>query len=288
MPNSRGNGNLGYISELRRALSECSQKYASAAGAPHRLSYGGVPTVVFEPDPQGPRHGNFMTSSYRAILRNRSWQRRLVKTHSQRKRLPQPDNGCWSELDSCNSSDALLMNIFCYPRILAYMPVASLLGVDTEGVPEFGYRARVPLQGGRFDRTEVDMRLGSLLVEAKLTEADFQRREKTAVERYPDFSEVFDCGRLPQSASEYFNYQLIRNVLAAHALGCSFCLMCDSRRPDLIGLWFEVLQCVRPVALRLRCKLLTWQELAATLPPKLQKFLLQKYAILGTPAGFSA
>src|SRR5207237_1669719 len=154
-----------------------------------------------------------------------------------------------------------------------YPPVASLLGVDTESVPEFGYRARVPLQGGRFDRTEVDMRVGSLLVEAKLTEADFQRREKTAVERYSDFSEVFDCRGLPQSASEYFSYQLIRNVLAAHASGYSFCLMCDARRPDLIGLWFEVLHCVRPLDLLLWCDLLTLQALEALLVRDLTVYL---------------
>ena len=285
---SRGNGTLAYVSELRLAISECSQRYAAAAGVPHRLSYGGVPAVVFEPDPEGRRHGNFLTASYRAILRNSSWQRRLAKTHSQRKRLPQPASGCWSELDSCNSSDALLMNIFCYPRILPYAPVAALLGVEGENVPEFGFKARVPLGGGRFDRTEVDMRAGNLLVEAKLTESDFQSREKTAVEQYSDFSDVFECRRLPQSANEYFSYQLIRNVLAASASACSFCLMCDARRPDLIALWFEVLQCVRPVDLRLRCKLLTWQELAATLPPKLQKFLEEKYAIVGAPVGLSS
>ena len=38
----------------------------------------------------------------------------------------------------------------------------------------FGYRARVPLSNGRADRTEVDFRLGVPLIEAKLTENDFQ------------------------------------------------------------------------------------------------------------------
>jgi hypothetical protein len=36
---------------------------------------------------------------------------------------------------------------------------------------------------------------------------------------------------------------------------------------------------VRPVDLRLRCKALTWQELAKALPRSLQEFLGEKYGI---------
>ena len=63
--------------------------------------------------------------------------------------------------------------------------------------PIFGWKARVPLASGRFDRTEVDMRLGSLLVEAKLTETNFQTREARIVESYRDFDTVFDRELLP-------------------------------------------------------------------------------------------
>ena len=64
--------------------------------------------------------------------------------------------------------------------------------------PVFGWKARVPLRNGRFDRTEVDLRLGSLLIEAKLTESDFQCREARMVESYRDFDEVFDRDLLPR------------------------------------------------------------------------------------------
>ena len=47
---------------------------------------------------------------------------------------------------------------------------------------DFGWKARVPLKSGRTDTTEVDLRWGSLLVEAKLTEADFQTKAATVVE----------------------------------------------------------------------------------------------------------
>jgi hypothetical protein len=171
------------------------------------------------------------------------------------------------------------MNVFCYPGVFAGGRLLSLLGVEAEATPEFGFRARVPLGNGKFDRTEVDMRLGSLLVEAKLTESDFQTREKAIVENYRDFAEVFDRKALPQSKERYFSYQLIRNVLAAKANECSVCVLYDARRHDLLQAWYEVMRCVRPVDLRLRCKVLTWQELAAVLPKRLPTFLEEKYGI---------
>jgi hypothetical protein len=39
------------------------------------------------------------------------------------------------------------------------------------------------------------------------------------------------------------------------------------------------MSCIRIVELRLRCKVLTWQELAEALPAKLQRFLQEKYEI---------
>ena len=62
------------------------------------------------------------------------------------------------------------------------------------------------------------MRLGDLLIEAKLTESDFQHAPKTAVHAYRDFGEVFEDEDLPQTEKDYRSYQLIRNVLAAHAI----------------------------------------------------------------------
>ena len=63
------------------------------------------------------------------------------------------------ELDTCMSSDALLMNIFCHPGALQNGRVLALLDIEPGATPIFGYRARVPLANGRFDRTEVDMRV---------------------------------------------------------------------------------------------------------------------------------
>ena len=67
-----------------------------------------------------------------------------------------------SELECANSSDALLMNLFCYPGLTRRPGVCRLLGVDAGLRPEFGVRVQVPLANGRVDRTEVDMQLGDL------------------------------------------------------------------------------------------------------------------------------
>ena len=97
------------------------------------------------------------------------------------------------------SSDALLMNVFCAPGVAEDALVRSTLGVSGNATPEFGWKARVPLKNGRFDRTEVDLRWGGLLIEAKLTESDFQTREAAIVEGYRDFEEVFDKELLPRT-----------------------------------------------------------------------------------------
>jgi hypothetical protein len=274
-----------YAAALRQEICSRNLAFAKKYKLAHCLSYGEAPVVCYEPD--GDCHGNFLPETYRAILANPLWARRLKKTHtSARTALPRNDRGFWSELDSCNSSDALLMNVFCYPGVFADGRVFSLLGLEEDAVPEFGFKARVPLVGDKFDRTEVDMRLGSLLVEAKLTESDFQTREKAVVQSYRDFTAVFDHKALPQTKDRYLSYQLIRNVLAAKANDGAFCVLCDARRPDLVQAWYEVMRCVRLLDLRLRCRVLTWQELAAVLPVGFQCFLAEKYGI-GDDASFS-
>src|SRR5579884_2781073 len=268
-----------YATALRQELIQRNRVFALKYDLLHQESYGEKPVICYRPNEENSAHGNFLPETYRAILNNDNWRRRLEKVHTQaRASLPKCDRR-WRELDSCNSSDALLMNIFCFPRALKNDHVSDLLGVERGEKPWFGMRARVPLLGGKFDRTEVDMRLGYLLVEAKLTESDFQTAPCAALAAYRDFDEVFDTRRLPRVTDNYLSYQLIRNVLAAYANHCSFCVMADARRPDLIEAWYGVMQAVHAVDLRLRCKMITWQELSRILPRKLRVFLHEKYGI---------
>ncbi|MFP5205787.1 MAG: PGN_0703 family putative restriction endonuclease [Acidobacteriota bacterium] len=311
--------NSSYFASLLRA-EVAARNRVYAQNRAHAESYGTAPVIVYEPE--GERHGNFFDSAYAAILARPEWLRRFDKVHAQARSLPKPaDNRKWRELDSCMSSDALLMNIFCAPGVAESAAVRGMLGVDADALPAFGWKARVPLRSGRFDRTEADMRWGSLLVEAKLTESDFQVRAAPIVDAYRDFEEVFERGLLPRAAiatarprrasefpenysqefeSElgdpdavaaidpvmaapaeegYAGYQLIRNVLAAHASDASFCVLHDERRPDLREQWFRVMAAVKTAELRVRLKVLTWQELAAVLPEDLQAFLETKYGI---------
>ena len=269
-----------YAAQLRLELSQRNRAFALQRQLPHVESYGGMAVTVYQPHPTRRRHGNFFDESYAAMLAVPEWRKRMEKVHTQAKTsLPRSRRG-WKELDSSMSSDALLMNIFCCPYVAEDPRLLGLLGIDSAGLPEFGWRARVPLTNGQADRTEVDMKLGDMLFEAKLTESDFQSAELAVLLGYRDFGEVFDAYELPDEGGKLASYQLIRNVLAAHASDCGFCVLVDARRPDLIERWYAVLRCIRPVELRVRCKVLTWQELCGALPDPLGEFLDAKYGIV--------
>jgi hypothetical protein len=182
------------------------------------------------------------------------------------------------ELDSCNSSDALLMNCFCYPGAATRI-FERLLPDFPTGAPEFGVDGKVPLVGDGLDTTELDMRAGKVIFESKLTESDFTERPLEHVKRYRDFAAVFETRSLPQSATAYSGYQLIRNVLAASAHGYHFVLLCDGRRPDLLHEWWHVHGAICTADLRRRCSFLLWQEVAAVCPGPLQSFLQVKYGL---------
>jgi hypothetical protein len=273
-------GGSGYVSVLRQELIARNNSYASLNLLPHVTSYGDWPVVVYQQSECGRHHGNFIPASYRAILRNSQWRRRLQKVHTQGRRSLPTKVGLWCELDSSLSSDALLMNIFCYPGVTRRIEVCGILGIEPGSLPEFGFMPRIPLFSEAMERTEVDMKLGSVLFEAKLTEGDFQIQRAELVEQYRDLRDVFECRQLPRARGKYVSYQLIRNVLAAHALGLDFCTLLDARRPDLIEDWFLIVRCIRSATLRARCKILTWQELTPSLPGALKNFLSVKYGIV--------
>jgi hypothetical protein len=275
---------------LRRELSARSRELARTQKLLHDLSPGSNPVVVFGRDEQG-RHGNFHPDSYTHICANPAWARRLTKVHTASRRVRARADWQWMELDTANSSDALLMNIFCHPEVFSEgnlsLRVANLLNVEPVTPPCFGIHPGVPLRNGKsgrtdlVDRTEIDLQLGNLFVEAKLTETNFQNARPRLIERYRDLEVVFDVTRLPWTADGIVQgYQLIRNVLAAFAGDASFCVLSDARRRDLIEVWYSVLSAVHYPSFAWRLKLLTWQELATVLPTNLQQFLEIKYGIL--------
>jgi hypothetical protein len=82
-----------------------------------------------------------------------------------------------------------------------------------------------PYAAARRDCTDIDMMLGDLLIEAKLTEYDFQTAPRKLIERYRDIEAVFDIDELEILDGTVQSYQLIiRGVVAAHASpGRRFC-----------------------------------------------------------------
>ncbi len=340
---------------LRRDLNARAQHLATTSNLLHEQTTGSEPSIIFGRNEQAEqaRHGNFHPASYTAICANPAWSRRLTKTHTAHRRLRARAGWQWMELDCANSSDALLMNIFCHPEVFSdgrlSPAVANLLGIPSNTQPNFGIHPGVPLKKSPAnskkktacinrqreptaplfndanaqtqpdepdhlkDRTEIDLQLGNLFIEAKLTESNFQTASPRLIERYRDLETIFDVERLPSKlitsapshpSTEDFSdleephaakspiatparsrtviqgYQLIRNVLAAYDSDASFCVLCDARRRDLIEIWFSVLAAVHYPSFAWRLKLLTWQELTTTLPEDLQKFLEAKYGIL--------
>jgi hypothetical protein len=264
--------------QLRQEIS--ARNVARGADYEHELSWGAAPSVIYQEAKDG-GHGNFLPAAYARIMADPEWRRRLTKSYTGNRFVPRAGDRKRGELECANSSDALLMNVFCYPGVLRSAALRGLLSVDAGARPEFGFRARVPLKNGRADRTEIDMKLGGLLVEAKLTEGDFQRAPIRLLERYRDVDEVFDAAELPVRDGVVRGWQLIRGVLAAHATGGSFAVLCDGRRADLMEAWFGVVRAVRDCALRTRIGVVTWQEIARCVPPRVRRFLGEKYGIAG-------
>ena len=143
---------FSYAAVLRAELAERNRLHAR--GFPHVESYGGDAVIVYAPDEK--RHGNFYPPAYEAILANPAWFRRFDKIHTHGRSLPKPlidPTRKWRELDSCMSSDALLMNVFCTPGVADSSALRFTLGITGNAGPEFGWKARVPLRNGRLDRT---------------------------------------------------------------------------------------------------------------------------------------
>lgn len=276
---TRPRAGLDWSSALRRELRLAAERFAERRRLSCYRSCGDEPAIIFAGSEHAHSHGNFCPASYEAILANPEWRRRLPKPHQRKDALPEEHRDAARELDSSNSSDALLMNVFCHTDVRRSQQISLLMGTDLDADPVFGWPGEVPLADSGVDRTEIDMKLGNVLVESKLTERDFTSKQKRIVDRYRGFARVFDVDTLPQDGRSYRGYQLIRNVLCAETHGLRFCLVCDGRRPDLEREWALVVRAIRQQDLRSRCAVVFWQELAAVAPPDLKSFLVEKYAL---------
>jgi hypothetical protein len=224
---------------------------------------------------------NFHPSSWNEIDNNTFYKKRTIKIHSHFKSI----KPAVYEMQSSNSSDALAMNVFCYPNIQNCLGLKSLFEVDEITKIDFGFKAKVlKIKDGidKPDKTEVDLFLNdNIICECKLTEEGFTIKNKAEVESYKNFSAVFHTDMLIQNETSYLNYQLIRNILAAYQHKSRFILLCDMRRPDLAKSFYQTVRCIqdRFLDLRTNCEIVYWQDIAQLVPKDLKHFLKEKYGI---------
>ncbi len=213
---------------------------------------------------------NFHSESFKNIANNRKWQHRIGKPHQNVADV--------LEMQSSNSSDALLMNIFCHPDIGRWKGIRNLIDETLDAI-DFGFSGKVHMNGDKVDSTEIDMKLTGLFCEAKLTEIDFTHKAVDVVERYDDLHATFHAEDLPHVGGKYDNYQIIRNLLAAFQHGKKHILLCDERRPDLVRRYMQTVSCLREMHNRKNCRVVFWQEIAGACGASLRDWLEEKYGI---------
>lgn len=266
-----------YSKKLREQLTQTSKAFALTNGLTFNsgLTPAKLPkdAILFD-NPEG----NFHPNSWGVIKKNSNHFSRTQKAHS---KFDGEDSRL--EMQSSNSSDALLMNIFCHSQINNWKGLKDLLQIDTLENLSFGYFPGVKLIGNQVDKTEVDLFIKSgnkeILCESKLTETDFVFVPKSRIVRYLNAEMVFNLDNLPTYKGEIANYQLIRNILAAYESNRYFYLFVDARRPDLAKSFFETVRCIKSNELQMRCNIIYWQDIAAVVGKDLSEFLSAKYGI---------
>jgi hypothetical protein len=245
---------------LKHILRERAEQYAGTRGFEVDASH--KEAILFKR-----LSDNFAQASFQKMTQNESW---MARTKTKK--------GYGLEMRSSNSSDALLMSVFCHPQIGRWKGVRSLLGVSAIE-PTFGFNASVALDTGHGDDTEIDMVVEDVFFEAKLTESDFTRKGVSVVKRYSSLATHFHSDCLVRREDQIDNYQLIRNLLAAVQHGKRHILICDARRPDLVRRYMETVTCLRDVTARRKCRFVSWQEIKDACGRELKDFLEEKYGL---------
>lgn len=123
------------------------------------------------------------------------------------------------------------------------------------------------------------MALPSIFCEAKLTEPDFTHKRPEIVERYEGLHKTFHSEALPRVGTDYDNYQIIRNLLAAKQHNCDHILFCDERRPDLVRRYMTTVSCLRKIEDRMRCRVIFWQDVVSASGESLRRWIEERYGI---------
>lgn len=269
---------MTYSNILIKELTELANRYSSIhIGYPysHPIAKSDNALIFKEVE------SNFHKRSWANILQVPKYFERTLKVHSHFKSIVP----VVYEMQSSNSSDALTMNIFCYPETIKWQGITELLKIEKLSDIDFGFKAKVfkikePLI--EEDATEIDLYLNKKIIcECKLKEDGFYEKEKSEVEKCVKFRDIFITDKLIQDNNHYYNYQLIRNILAANQHSCRFILFCDMRRPDLARSFYHTIRCINDehIELRTNCEIIYWQDIARVVGKELKVFLKEKYGI---------
>jgi hypothetical protein len=261
---------MNFSKELKDSINKSTLGYIKEKGVKSSEFRVYASAIVFKTSTDGSSNPNFNENSLRHISKNQDWKNRLTKRHTHFK-----DDTL--EMESSNSSDALLMNIFCHPKFSTWKGPHSILGFAKEQ-PKFGVNPGIENHNSP---SEIDMILGDVIYEAKLTETDFTTKDlQTVLRVYPEMEDVFDLEYLSEGDSVK-HYQLLRNIYAVHRSETinEFKLLLDYRRPDLLHCLLDVIKTIRNDELRRKCGFITWQQIARTVGQDLKDFLRLKYGI---------
>lgn len=264
---------------LRTILSISGKKFAAGHKYTYNSGLNKIPesALIFDKI-----EFNFNNDSWSVIKNNADYLSRTLKAHSSF-----DSTNPKGEMQSSNSSDALLMNIFCHPKINNWKGIKQLLQVNDLSHLKFGFEPGIALEDGTIDRTEVDLSIldgdSKIFCESKLTETDFVFQPLSKFERYTHFKTIFEPKYLPAFNSQVGNYQLVRNILAAYEFNAKFYLFIDARRPDLAKSFYQTVRCIKDIGLRQRCEIYYWQDIACYCGEELQDYLKDKYGINDIP-----
>lgn len=209
---------------------------------------------------------SFHPDTFANIDNNSNYKDRLKKNHSS---VPG-----FNEMQSSNSSDALLMNLFAHPKIKEWKSLRDLISIDQSDNIEFGWNPFFANETNT--KTEIDMKIGNSIFEAKLTEKDFTQKVLKTVLTYSNIENIIDLQDLTNN-DIVANYQLIRNLLTAEKYNYKFNLLIDESRTDLIREFYKVKSAIKIKSLLKDFNFLTWQEITNSVGLDLKNYITEKY-----------
>jgi hypothetical protein len=151
-----------YRGALRKELIDRAECYAAQEGIKAYVyrSKGTPATVLFKQYTLGglPRCGNFTPAAYQAIVDCPKWKDRIEKPRPKKHSdFHGADSASAKELDSCCSSDALLMNIWFHPSSQTNQKLWELFGFNEKAAVDFGFKANLPFGDGAIEPTSSEI-----------------------------------------------------------------------------------------------------------------------------------